>query len=346
MSAGPATRHLGLDLGATNLKWAVVEHAGGTWHLVADGQVPTRLGLPPDEVPDAVVAQLAEVGRGAVAAHGPVASAGIGVPGLYDPAAGTIRFLPNVPGPWLGQPVGGPVGAALSVPAFLVNDARAFGLAELRLGAGRGASSMVGLTLGTGVGGVIAVGGRVHQGHDGTGGELGHQTIDPDGPWCGCGNRGCVEAYARADQIAAACGTATAEEAVRAAQAGDERAREGLAAVGRYLGIGISNAVVVVNPDRVVIGGGVAAAGDLLFDPIRAEIAKRVTITSIDDVVVVAAELGTLAGAIGAAVHGAERAAEAAGAAGAAGGQGSAERAVEAAAGPGGRPARRGEARP
>ncbi len=126
---------------------------------------------------------------------------------------------------------------------------------------------MVGLTLGTGVGGVLAIDGRVHQGHDGTGGELGHQTIDPDGPWCGCGNRGCVEAYARADQIAAACGTATAEEAVRAAQAGDERAREGLAAVGRHLGIGISNAVVVVNPDRVVIGGGVAAAGDLLFDP-------------------------------------------------------------------------------
>jgi glucokinase len=310
MSAGSASRHLGLDLGATNLKWAVVEHDAGEWRLVADGQVPTRLGVPTDEVPDAVVAQLVDVARGAVSAHGPVASAGIGVPGLYDPAAGTVRFLPNVPGPWAGHPVGRPVGAALEVPVFLINDARAFGLAELRLGAGRGASSMVGLTLGTGVGGVFAIDGRVHQGHDGTGGELGHQTIDPDGPWCGCGNRGCVEAYARADQIAAACGTATAEEAVRAAQAGDERAREGLAAVGRHLGIGISNAVVVVNPDRVVIGGGVAAAGDLLFDPIRAEIARRVTITSIDNVVVVAAELGTLAGAIGAAVHSAERAAE------------------------------------
>jgi glucokinase len=310
MSAGPATRHLGLDLGATNLKWAVVERAGATWRLVADGQVPTRVDTPPDEVPDAVVAQLAEVGRAAVAAHGPVPSAGIGVPGLYDPARGTVRFLPNVPGPWAGHAVAGPVGEALGVPAFLVNDARAFGLAELRLGAGRGASSMIGLTLGTGIGGVIAVGGRVHQGHDGTGGELGHQTIDPDGPRCGCGNRGCVEAYARADQIAAACGTETAEEAVRAARGGDARALAGLAEVGRYLGIGISNAVVIVNPDRVVIGGGVAAAGELLFAPIRAELAKRVTITSLDQVEIVAAELGTLAGAIGAAVHGAERAAE------------------------------------
>jgi glucokinase len=232
------------------------------------------------------------------------------VPGLYDPATGCIRFLPNVPGPWAGHWVAGPVAAAAGAPVFLINDARAFGLAELRLGAGRGASSMIGLTLGTGVGGVIAVDGRVYQGRDGTGGELGHQTIDPDGPWCGCGNRGCVEAYARADRIAATCGTATAEEAVLAAQAGDERARAGLAEVGRYLGIGISNAVVVITPDRIVIGGGVAAAGELLFAPIRAEIARRVTITAVDDVVLVAAELGTLAGAIGAAVHGAERAAE------------------------------------
>ena len=107
---------------------------------------------------------------------------------------------------------------------------------------------MVGLTLGTGVGGVIAVGGRVHQGHDGTGGELGHQTIDPDGPWCGCGNRGCLEAYARADQIAASCGAATAEEAVTRARAGDPQALAGLAEVGRYLGIGIANLVTIVTP--------------------------------------------------------------------------------------------------
>lgn len=311
MTTNAGTRHVGLDLGATNLKWAVVEHADGAWRMLTHGQVPTRVVPDPDAVPDAVVAQLAGVAADAVAAWGPVASVGIGIAGLYDPSAGTARFLPNVPGPWAGHPVAGPVARAAGVPAFLVNDARAFGLAELRLGAGRGASSMVGLTLGTGVGGVIATGGRVHQGHDGTAGELGHQTIDPDGPWCGCGNRGCVEAYARADQIAAACGTATAEEAVRAAQAGDARARAGLADVGRYLGIGIANMITVITPDRVVIGGGVAAAGELLLGPIRAEIARRVKTTAIDDVVLVTAELGTLAGAIGAAVHGAERAAEA-----------------------------------
>ena len=168
---------------------------------------------------------------------------------------------------------------------------------------------MIGFTLGTGVGGAIAIDGRVLQGHDGTAGEMGHQTIEPDGPWCGCGNRGCLEAFARADQIAAACGTSTAEEAVLRARAGDPRATAGLAQVGRYLGIGIASMVTVITPDRVVIGGGIAAAFDLLVGPIRDELRRRVKTTSLDDVVVVAAELGTWAGAIGAAIHGAEAAA-------------------------------------
>ena len=302
---GSPVRHLGLDLGGTNLKWAVVEHAGDAWVTLATGQAATDA----DAGPEAVVARIAETGAGAMAAWPGVASAGIGVPGLYDPAAGTTRFLVNFPGAWAGRPVAGPVSERLGVPAFLINDARAFGLAELRLGAGRGARNLVGLTLGTGIGGVIAVDGQVVQGHDGTAGELGHQTIDPDGPPCGCGNNGCVEAFARADRLAAACGTATAEEAVARARDGDARALEGLAEVGRYLGIGIANMITVISPDRVVIGGGVAAAGELLFAPIRAELERRVRTTSLDAVTLVPAELGVWAGAIGAAVHGAEAAA-------------------------------------
>jgi glucokinase len=308
MTQAAGTRHLGLDLGATNLKWAVVARDGDDWATLASGQAPTRLVTDPAAVPASVVAQLGEVAADAIDAWGPVDSVGIGVPGLYDPASGATRFLVNLPGPWAGQPVAAPVAEATGVPAFLINDARAFGLAELRLGAGRGARSMIGLTLGTGVGGVVAIDGRVHQGHDGTAGEIGHQTIDPDGPWCGCGNRGCLEAYARADQIAAACGQASPEAAVMAASAGDARAIAGLAAVGRYLGIGIANMIAVLSPDRVVLGGGVAAAGELLFAPIRAELAQRVRTTALDDVAIVQAELGTWAGSIGAAVHGAERA--------------------------------------
>lgn len=298
----PPTRHLGLDLGGTNIKWAVVERDAAGWSVLDRDQVAT----PTSDGPDAVVPRLATVGAEAIDRCPGVSTVGIGVPGLYDPVAGTTRFLVNLPGPWAGRPVAGPVGAALGLPAFLINDARAFGLAELRLGAGRGASSMVGLTLGTGVGGVIVVDGRVHQGHNGTAGEIGHQTIEPDGPWCGCGSRGCLEAFARADQIAAACGTTTAEEAVARARAGDVRATEGLAQVARYLGIGIANTISVLSPDRVVIGGGISAAADLLLGTIRDELRRRVRTTSLDQVEIVTAELGTWAGAIGAAIHGAE----------------------------------------
>jgi glucokinase len=304
MDGQPASRHLGLDLGGTYIKWVVLQQESGVWQSLDRDQVAT----PAADGPDAVIARLASAGAEAVRRSPGISTVGIGVPGLYDAAAGTTRFLVNIGGAWAGKPVAGPVGAALGLPAFLINDARAFGVAELRLGAGRGASSMIGLTLGTGVGGVIAVDGRVHQGHDGTAGEIGHQTIEPDGPWCGCGNRGCLEAFARADQIAAACGTATAEEAVARARAGDVRAIHGLAQVARYLGIGIANMVTVISPDKVVIGGGISAAADLLLGPIRDEMRRRVRTTSLDEVEIVTAELGTWAGAVGAAIHGAESA--------------------------------------
>jgi glucokinase len=256
-----------------------------------------------------VVEQMVALGREVVARHGAITSVGVGVPGRYDPATGETRFLVNVPGAWAGRPVAAQVGTALGVPCALINDARAFGLAELRLGAGRGASSMVGLTLGTGVGGVIAIDGTVLLGHDGAAGEIGHQTIDPDGPACGCGNRGCLEAFTRADRLAEACGTESAEEAVLAARSGDVRARAGFERVGRYLGIGIANLVTLFTPDVVVLGGGMAAAGDLLTPPIRAEMAQRVRMTDPGAVAITTAELGTWAGAIGAALHGAEAAA-------------------------------------
>ncbi len=296
------TRHLGLDLGGTNIKWAVVERSADDWREIDRDQVPTHA----DEGPDAVVERLGQVGRAAAERVGNVASLGIGVPGLYDPAQGATRWLVNLPGDWAGLPVAARVGKAIDVPAFLINDARAFGLAELRLGAGRGAASMIGLTLGTGVGGVVAVDGRVHQGHDGTAGEIGHQTLDPDGPECNCGNHGCLEAYARADRIADACGAPNAEEAFARARAGDARACDGLAQVGRYLGIGIANMVVSLTPDRVVLGGGNAVAADLLLPHIHAELARRVHVTALDPVEIVTAALGTWAGAIGAAIHGAE----------------------------------------
>ena len=301
MASEGRSRHLGLDLGATNVKWAVLERDRDEWSVLERGQFPTSASDGAEAVIDRMGAQ-AERARDA---WPDLSSVGVGLPGLYDAAAGIATFLPNLPPDWERRPVAGPMRDRLDLPVQLVNDARAFGLAELRLGSGRGCDTMVGLALGTGVGGVVVVGGEVHFGHDGTGGELGHQTLLPDGPPCTCGNRGCLEAFAKADAVAVACGTESAEDAVAAAQAGDERAVAGLAEIGRWLGIGISNLVVILTPERVVLGGGVSGAGDLLLGPIRDEVRRRVHVTDLAAVEIVTAELGIWAGAIGAGVHGA-----------------------------------------
>ena len=299
------SQHLGLDLGGTYIKWAVVEHTATDEWIQADcGQVPT----PADTGPAEVLERMVEVGREAITRWPQLSTAGIGIPGLYYPESGATKMLPNLPGAWDMVPVAPYIGHHLATPSHLINDARAFGLAELRLGAGRGASTMIGLTLGTGVGGVVCVDGRVVFGHDGTAGELGHQIMEPDGRPCTCGALGCLEAYARADRITELCGTDTVEQAVERARAGDDIALAGLSEVCRWLGIGISNMVVTLTPDRVVIGGGISAAGELLLAPIRDEVRRRVFTTDVDRVQIVTAELGTWAGSIGAAVHGAEAA--------------------------------------
>ena len=305
MVARDGSLHLGIDLGGTNLKWAVVGADGADWSIADRGQVRT----PARDGPDAVVARIAELAREATVRWPTAATVGVGVPGLYDPVTGCTRFIVNIPGDWAGRPVAAPVAAAVGRPVALINDARAFGLAELRLGAGRGARSMVGLTLGTGVGGVVAIDGRIYLGHDGTAGELGHQVIDPDGPPCGCGDHGCLEAFVRADRFAEACGHPTVAKAVAAGRAGDGPAIAGIARMATYLGIGIANMITVLTPDRVVVGGGIAAAADLLFGPIREELVRRVRTTALDEVELVVAELGTWAGSVGAAIHGAEHAA-------------------------------------
>jgi glucokinase len=303
------SRHLGIDLGGTLIKWAVVAHEGagadfadGSWEVLSRGEAPTHA----EEGSAEVIERLATIGQQAIEADDSITGIGIAIPGRYDPASGATGLLPNFPDDWTSVPVAPYVGRRAGVPTRLINDARAFGLAELRLGAGRGASSMVGLTLGTGLGGVVAIDGRVYQGHDGAAGEIGHQTLDEDGPLCGCGNRGCLEAYVRADRIAEACGAATADEVVTRARGGDAVALGVLAEMGRYLGIGLANAITILTPDRVVIGGGRAAALDLFDAPMRAELQHRVTMTDLDKVKIVAAELGVWAGAIGAAMHGAE----------------------------------------
>ena len=295
-------RFLGLDLGGTNIKVAVVESSedGSSPEVMSTTQHLTHAERGPQGVTD----RLIEVGRRTIEEAGPVDAAGLGVPGLFEPDTGRIVLFPNLPGPWRGHSLRDPVGSALGVPTALINDARAFVLAEGTVGAGRDCPTLIGLTLGTGIGGGIMIDGRIHLGEFGTGGEVGHQIVLPDGPLCGCGNKGCVEALARADTLAALAGQADAATVYRRAADGDEACLSAINTVATYIGIGLANVVTLLGPSRIVIGGGIVASGELVLGPIREAMRSRVTLAPADEVSVVPAELGNWAGAIGAALAG------------------------------------------
>jgi glucokinase len=292
------TFHLGLELGGTNIKAAVVD---ASLRVLATDVVPT--GAADGEA--AVLERVAALGRAVVAPFGEPVSAGLALPGHFDALRGTGSLLPNLLGDWAGRPIAEPVASSLGLPVTLVNDVRALTLAELRLGAGRGARDLVCIALGTGVGGGVVIGGRLHLGL-GHAGEIGHTTVDPDGPLCGCGNRGCLDRIAGAESIAAAAGCSSVAEAAEAARAGDPEARAAFAQAGEYVGRVLAGAVVLLWPERVVVGGGVADAGELLLEPLRAELQRRACVAPVDEIAVVRAELGPYAGAVGAALWSAE----------------------------------------
>jgi len=303
------TRYLGLDVGGTSSKLAVVAAAGDPPgppgdppELVATATIPTGAGDPAD-----VLARLAAAATELVAASGPVAAAGVGLPGLFDGATGRVVFLPNLPPAWTGRAVAGPLAGRLGVPVALLNDARAFTLAESRMGAAAGCPTVVCLTLGTGVGGGVVVDGRLRFGPSGRAGELGHQVIEVGGPPCGCGNRGCVEAFAAGAALCRLGGRDSPEAVFAAAAAGDAQAAEAVRSVVGRLAVGIANLVTVLWPERVVVGGGVAAAGERLFGPLRAAVAASAPLVDPDAYEIVPAALGRFAGAIGAALWARER---------------------------------------
>jgi glucokinase len=289
-------RHLGLDLGGTNVKAVVLDGS----------QVAATATFPTDahRGPGGVVERLAEVARWAIDHHGPVETLGLGIPGLFDPADGRVLLFPNLLGPWSGYPLRASLEEELGRPVHMINDARAFTLAEGTVGAGAGCGTLVCVTLGTGIGGGVMIDGRLHLGAFGVAGEIAHQTVLPEGPLCGCGNRGCVEALARSDVVAAAAGRATVEQVYAGVAEGDERCIAAVRGAAGWLGIALANVVAVLGPERIVVGGGIVAAGELVLGPIRDAVRQRVTLVPTDQIEVVAASLGPAAGAIGAALAG------------------------------------------
>ncbi|MGA9596077.1 MAG: ROK family protein [Acidimicrobiia bacterium] len=296
------TLHLGLDLGGTNIKVAVLEQENDSFRLVSNETVDTGASAGPD----GVAANLVAAGRTALTNSG-AETVGLGVPGHFDPSNGRIKLFPNLPGPWPGFPLRNRLEDGLGMPVWMVNDARAFTLAEGVLGAGKGHGVVACITLGTGVGGGLMIDGKLHLGAFGVAGELGHQTIVPDGPLCGCGNRGCLEALIRSDVLTADAGRSSVEDVFVGAREGDQRCRIAIARMTNYLGIGLANVVAMFGTDRIIVGGGIAGAGDLILDPIREAVKRHVTLVPTDKLEIVPATFGRYAGAVGAALAGALR---------------------------------------
>ncbi|MFD8950844.1 ROK family protein [Streptomyces xanthophaeus] len=292
---------IALDVGGTGMKAALVA-ADGT--LLHEARRATGRERGPDAVVETILdfaAELLDTGR---ERFGVAASAaGVAVPGIVDAENGIAVYAANLG--WrdvamrelLSRRLGG-------IPVALGHDVRTGGLAEGRIGAGRGADRFLFVPLGTGIAGAIGIAGRIEAGAHGYAGEIGHVVVRPGGPACGCGQHGCLETLASASAVsrawAAACGDpdADAADCAKAVEDGDARALEvWLAAVGA-LADGLVTAITLLDPRTLIIGGGLAEAGETLFTPLRKAVEERVTFQRLPHIV--PAALGDTAGCLGA----------------------------------------------
>jgi glucokinase len=290
-----STAVLGIDLGATNTKLVV---------LAPDDTIEVLEPFPTrgEAGSAAVLQRLIARARAVIDDYG-IGAVGVGTPGLFEPETGVVVIFTNLPGQWVGVPLLDILRDGLELPVTLINDARAFTLAEGTLGAGRGAAVMAGLTLGTGIGGGLLIEGRLFHGATGSAGEISHQTVDPEGEMCGCGNRGCAEAAARADTLTATAGRATVADVYAGYAAGDPACVAAVDKAAASLGRALANVVTVFGPEVIVIGGGPAThGGETVVGPIRRATYRNITLVPHDKVRIVTAELGSAAGAIGAAL--------------------------------------------
>ena len=270
---------IGIDLGGTKIAVGIVDEKN---HIAASAVNPTRTELGVEQVVDdmagAVMNALAFSGIDLSECIG----IGLGCPGSCDIEAGVVRNAHNLG--WDGVPVCTMLQERLGLSVFLRNDADCAALGEVVAGAAKGSGSALLLTLGTGIGGGLVIGGQIFSGSRGLGGEFGHMCIQMGGELCTCGQRGCWEAYAsatalirQAEAAAAAhpesalaqCGTPDGRKIFAAAAQGDETAKQVVQQYAEYLGIGLTNLINAFYPETVLLGGGISGAGDALLDPLR-----------------------------------------------------------------------------
>ncbi|MEO6654564.1 MAG: ROK family protein [Pyrinomonadaceae bacterium] len=265
---------LAVDLGGTNLRMAAVDRDG---QIIAHARTSSDKDGTPGDLLDAVSGLAAECGY-ASGKVSRVIGMGVGVPANFD-KDGILTHVTNLP-KLTGMNLIAELSARFGVPVVLENDATAAAIGENWLGASKDVNNSIMLTLGTGVGGGIIINNEPYRGIDGTAGRLGHINVEPEGHPCGCGSRGCIEQYASATAIVrmaleAGLTSQTSLEVYDAAQTGDERALSVFKTMGRYLGITLGSLINALNPEMIVLGGGVATGLDAFVDHVQTEINIR-----------------------------------------------------------------------
>lgn len=310
--------YAGVDLGGTAIKVALSRSDGV---ILAADSIPTLSHTGPADVLDRIVGLVHDLAARTGCDANALSAIGMGAPGLVDVQSGTTKFLPNMPTQWRDVPVAKILGDRIGCPVQLLNDVRTATLGELRFGHGqdRHNVTLAFFSLGTGVGGGVVIDGQLRLGPLGAAGELGHQTMIPEGLRCGCGNRGCLETLASGPAIAAegtrlmrmglapklhelVGGSADkiTTQVMSIASEQDQAVREAIVNAATYVGIAAANVVSILHPDLIVLGGGVAELGDILVNKVRQVIHQRVGMFPTDDINVTQSKLGEQAGVMGA----------------------------------------------
>lgn len=309
-----AKERIGIDVGGTNVKIALVDNKG---KIIYSNSIPTRAEMGYEYTINNMKEAITELVKETKSDPKNIESIGFGFPGQIDYQKGIVRLAPNIPG-WVNVPIAEIMEKEFGIPTRVDNDVRCAALGELNYGAGQGCDNLICITVGTGIGSGLVINGKLVRGASNAAGEIGHIKLDMNGgPLCGCGDRGCLEAFASGPSI-----VALAEEYIKggkstkyrelanpditpyivseAAKQGDPVAKRIFTIVGEYIGIGLASVVNLLNPEKIIIGGGVAAAGDLLLTPIKESLIKRAMPIAGSAVEIVPAQLGNSAGVIGA----------------------------------------------
>ena len=310
-----ALNRIGIDVGGTNVKIALVNDEG---QIIYSNSVPTRAEMGYEYTVNNIKQAIYDLLKETKLEAKDIEGIGFGFPGQVDYKEGIVRNAPNIPG-WVEVPIAKIFEEEFHIPTRVDNDVRCAALGELNYGAGRGCENLICITVGTGIGSGLIVNGKLARGASNAAGEIGHIKLQMhDGPICGCGDTGCMEAFASGPAIVAmaedyikggkstkyremANGTPLTPYIVcEAAKAGDPVAQRIFTIMGEYIGIGMAGVVNLLNPEKIIIGGGVADAGDILIKPLVETLKKRAMKIAGETVEVVHAQLGNTAGVIGA----------------------------------------------